>query len=195
MATTAAAERGTAIQGLPRPLAKAMEEYAERLDVSAVRTAYQLAADAHAGQKRASGEPFLNHAVEVATIVAQLRLDTGSLASALVHDVVEDTAVSLEGIREALGDEVGAIVDGVTKIGRVRFRSHTEAQVENYRKLLLSMAKDVRVILVKLADRLHNMRTLGYLRPGKQAPIARETMEIYAPLAHRLGMADRKSVV
>lgn len=192
MATTAAAERGTAIQGLPRPLAKAMEEYAERLDVSAVRTAYQLAADAHAGQKRASGEPFLNHAVEVATIVAQLRLDTGSLASALVHDVVEDTAVSLEGIREALGDEVGAIVDGVTKIGRVRFRSHTEAQVENYRKLLLSMAKDVRVILVKLADRLHNMRTLGYLRPGKQAPIARETMEIYAPLAHRLGMAAVK---
>lgn len=192
MATTAAAERGTAIQGLPRPLAKAMEEYAERLDVNAVRTAYQLAADAHAGQKRASGEPFLNHAVEVATIVAQLRLDTGSLASALVHDVVEDTAVSLEGIREALGDEVGAIVDGVTKIGRVRFRSHTEAQVENYRKLLLSMAKDVRVILVKLADRLHNMRTLGYLRPGKQAPIARETMEIYAPLAHRLGMAAVK---
>lgn len=189
---TTAAQRGAAIQGLPRPLARAMEEYAERLDVDAVRTAYQLAADAHAGQKRASGEPFVNHAVEVATIVAQLRLDTGSLASALVHDVVEDTAVSLQGVRDALGDEVGAIVDGVTKIGRVRFRSHTEAQVENYRKLLLSMAKDVRVILVKLADRLHNMRTLGYLRPGKQAPIARETLEIYAPLAHRLGMAAVK---
>ena len=169
-----------------------MEGYAERLDVDAVRSAYELAAEAHSGQKRASGEPFINHAVEVATIVAELRLDTGSLASALVHDVVEDTAVSLQAVREVLGDEVGAIVDGVTKIGQVRFRSHTEAQVENYRKLLLSMAKDVRVILVKLADRLHNMRTLEYLRPGKQEPIARETLEIYAPLAHRLGMAAVK---
>lgn len=190
--TTAAAERATAIRELPRPLAKEMEEYAERLDVEAVRSAYELAAEAHSGQKRASGEPFINHAVEVATIVASLRLDTGSLASALVHDVVEDTAVSLQAVREVLGDEVGAIVDGVTKIGRVRFRSHTEAQVENYRKLLLSMAKDVRVILVKLADRLHNMRTLEYLSPGKQEPIARETLEIYAPLAHRLGMAALK---
>lgn len=190
--TTTAAERATAIRELPRPLAKEMEEYAERLDVEAVRSAYELAAEAHSGQKRASGEPFINHAVEVATIVASLRLDTGSLASALVHDVVEDTAVSLQAVREVLGDEVGAIVDGVTKIGRVRFRSHTEAQVENYRKLLLSMAKDVRVILVKLADRLHNMRTLEYLSPGKQEPIARETLEIYAPLAHRLGMAALK---
>ena len=192
MATTAAAERGTTVPGLPRPLARAMEEYAQRLDVDAVRSAYELAAEAHAGQKRASGEPFVNHAVEVATIVAELRLDTGSLASALVHDVVEDTAVSLQRIQEVLGEEVGAIVDGVTKIGRVRFRSHTEAQVENYRKLLLSMAKDVRVILVKLADRLHNMRTLEYLPSGKQEPIARETLEIYAPLAHRLGMAAVK---
>lgn len=192
MATTTTNGRPAAIHGLPRPLAKAMEGYAERLDVDAVRSAYELAAEAHSGQKRASGEPFINHAVEVATIVAELRLDTGSLASALVHDVVEDTAVSLQAVREVLGDEVGAIVDGVTKIGQVRFRSHTEAQVENYRKLLLSMAKDVRVILVKLADRLHNMRTLEYLRPGKQEPIARETLEIYAPLAHRLGMAAVK---
>lgn len=192
MATTTTNGRPAAIHGLPRPLAKAMEGYAERLDMDAVRSAYELAAEAHSGQKRASGEPFINHAVEVATIVAELRLDTGSLASALVHDVVEDTAVSLQAVREVLGDEVGAIVDGVTKIGQVRFRSHTEAQVENYRKLLLSMAKDVRVILVKLADRLHNMRTLEYLRPGKQEPIARETLEIYAPLAHRLGMAAVK---
>lgn len=192
MATTTTNGRPAAIHGLPRPLAKAMEGYAERLDIDTVRSAYELAAEAHSGQKRASGEPFINHAVEVATIVAELRLDTGSLASALVHDVVEDTAVSLQAVREVLGDEVGAIVDGVTKIGQVRFRSHTEAQVENYRKLLLSMAKDVRVILVKLADRLHNMRTLEYLRPGKQEPIARETLEIYAPLAHRLGMAAVK---
>ena len=110
------------------------------------------------------------------------------MVSALVHDVVEDTVVSLQGIREIFGDEVGAIVDGVTKIGKVRFRSSTERQVENYRKLLLSMAQDARVILVKLADRLHNMRTLEYLPPGKQRPIARETRDIYAPLAHRLGM-------
>ena len=185
MATTAM----TTIRGLPRPLARAMEAYAERLDVEAIRAAYELAAEAHAGQVRASGEPFINHAVEVATILADLHLDTGTVVCALVHDVVEDTVVSLQGIRELFGDEVGAIVDGVTKIGRVRFRSSTERQVENYRKLLLSMAQDARVILVKLADRLHNMRTLEYLPPGKQGPIARETREIYAPMAHRLGMA------
>ena len=192
MATAAAAERVTTAQGLPRPLARALEAYAGRVDLQLVQTAYDLAAEAHSGQRRASGEPFVNHAVEVATIVAELRLDTASVASALVHDVVEDTVVSLHGIGEVLGDEVAAIVDGVTKIGRVRFRSHTEQQVENYRKLLLSMAKDARVILVKLADRLHNMRTLEHLPPKKQTPIARETREIYAPLAHRLGMAAVK---
>ena len=169
-----------------------MEAYAERLDIDAIRAAYELAAEAHSGQRRASGEPFINHAVEVATIVTSLQLDTASVVAALVHDVVEDTVVSLQGIRELFGEEIGAIVDGVTKIGRVRFRSSTERKVENYRKLLLSMAQDARVILVKLADRLHNMRTLGYLPAGKQKPIARETREIYAPLAHRLGMAAIK---
>ncbi len=192
MATTAAAQRTTTIRGFPRPLARAMEQYADRLDIGRIRAAYELADEAHAGQRRASGEPFINHAVEVATIVAELQLDTASVISALVHDVVEDTVVSIHGIREIFGDEVGAIVDGVTKIGKVRFRSSTERQVENYRKLLLSMAQDARVILVKLADRLHNMRTLEHLRPGKQRPIARETREIYAPLAHRLGMAAIK---
>ncbi len=192
MATTAAAERIDTIRGLPRPLARAMEAYADRLDVDAVRAAYELAAEAHSDQRRASGEPYINHAVEVATILAELQLDTGTVVSALVHDVVEDTVVSLQGIREVFGDEVAAIVDGVTKIGKVRFRSSTERQVENYRKLLLSMAQDARVILVKLADRLHNMRTLEYLPPGKQKPIARETRDIYAPLAHRLGMAAIK---
>ena len=192
MATTAAAERTTTIRGFPRPLARAMEQYADRLDIDTIRAAYELADEAHAGQRRASGEPFINHAVEVATIVAELQLDTASVISALVHDVVEDTVVSIHGIREIFGEEVGAIVDGVTKIGKVRFRSSTERQVENYRKLLLSMAQDARVILVKLADRLHNMRTLEHLPPGKQKPIARETREIYAPLAHRLGMAAIK---
>ncbi|MDE2654677.1 MAG: bifunctional (p)ppGpp synthetase/guanosine-3',5'-bis(diphosphate) 3'-pyrophosphohydrolase [Gemmatimonadetes bacterium] len=192
MATTATAERVITIRGFPRPLARAMEAYAERLDVDAIREAYELAAEAHSEQRRASGEPYINHAVEVATIVTSLQLDTASVVAALVHDVVEDTVVSLQGIREIFGDEVASIVDGVTKIGKVRFRSSTERQVENYRKLLLSMANDARVILVKLADRLHNMRTLEYLPVGKQKPIARETREIYAPLAHRLGMAAIK---
>ncbi len=192
MATTATAPRTETIRGLPRPLARALEAYAPRLDVGTIRAAYDLAAEAHSEQRRASGEPFINHAVEVATIVAELRLDTASVVSALVHDVPEDTVVSVQGIRELFGEEVGAIVDGVTKIGRVRFRSSTERQVENYRKLLLSMAQDARVILVKLADRLHNMRTLEHLPAARRRLIARETREIYAPLAHRLGMAAIK---
>ncbi|MXW18858.1 MAG: bifunctional (p)ppGpp synthetase/guanosine-3',5'-bis(diphosphate) 3'-pyrophosphohydrolase [Gemmatimonadetes bacterium] len=192
MATATTAPRTETIRGLPRPLARALEVYASRLDIDAIRSAYDLAAEAHSEQRRASGEPYINHAVEVATIVAELQLDTASVVSALLHDVPEDTVVSLQGIRELFGEEVGAIVDGVTKIGRVRFRSNTERQVENYRKLLLSMAHDARVILIKLADRLHNMRTLEHLPAGKQGPIARETREIYAPLAHRLGMAAIK---
>ena len=177
------------IRGLPRPLARAMESYADRLDVDAVRDAYELAKEVHAGQRRASGDEFVSHAVEVATILALLGLDTDSLVSGLVHDVVEDTTVSLADIDKRFGESVSSIVDGVTKIGRVEFRSHTEQQVDTYRKLLLSMARDARVILVKLADRLHNMRTLDALKPGKQRRIALETREIYAPLAHRLGMA------
>ncbi len=177
------------IRGLPRPLARAMESYADRLEVDAVREAYELAKEAHAGQRRASGDEFVSHAVEVATILALLGLDTDSLVSGLVHDVVEDTTVSLADIDKRFGESVSTIVDGVTKIGRVEFRSHTEQQVETYRKLLLSMARDARVILVKLADRLHNMRTLDALKSGKQRRIALETREIYAPLAHRLGMA------
>ncbi|MFC1660096.1 RelA/SpoT family protein [Gemmatimonadota bacterium] len=177
------------IRGIPRPLARAMERYAERLDVDRVRDAYELALEAHAGQKRASGEDYVTHVVEVATLLAQFKLDTASLVAALVHDVVEDTTFNLTDVEERFGFEVGQIVDGVTKIGRVEFRSHTEQQVENYRKLLLSMAQDARVILIKLADRLHNMRTLEHLPPEKRERIALETREIYAPLAHRLGMA------
>jgi GTP pyrophosphokinase len=166
-----------------------MEAYSDRLDVEAVRDAYELARAAHAGQRRASGDEFVSHAVEVATILAVLGLDSESLVSGLVHDVVEDTTVSLSEIDERFGPRVATIVDGVTKIGRVEFRSHSEQQVENYRKLLLSMARDARVILVKLADRLHNMRTLDALPETKRRRIALETREIYAPLAHRLGMA------
>ena len=192
MTPTATAPRLETIRGLPRPLARALEVYSARLDIDAIRAAYELAEEAHSEQRRASGEPFVNHAVEVATLVAELQLDTASVVSALVHDVPEDTVVSLQGIREIFGEEVGAIVDGVTKIGRVRFRTSTERQVENYRKLLLSMAQDARVIIVKLADRLHNMRTLEHLPPERRRSIARETREIHAPLAHRLGMGRIK---
>ncbi|MHB1195152.1 MAG: RelA/SpoT family protein [Longimicrobiales bacterium] len=177
------------IRGLPRPLARAMEAYADRLDVDKIREAYDFAVEAHAGQRRASGEEYVTHTVEVATILATLRLDSASIISGLTHDTVEDTALSLSDVEARFGTEVATIVDGVTKLGKVRFSSATEQQVENYRKMLLSMAEDARVILVKLADRLHNMRTLEHLPPPKRARIAQETRDIYAPLAHRLGMA------
>ncbi|MFQ5538350.1 MAG: RelA/SpoT family protein [Gemmatimonadota bacterium] len=177
------------IRGLPRPLARQLEAYADRLDVDKIREAYELAVEAHAGQRRASGEEYVSHTVEVATLLAQIRLDTASIIAGLVHDTVEDTDISLADLEERFGHEVATIVDGVTKLGRVKFRSTTEQQVENYRKLLLSMAQDARVILVKLADRLHNMRTLEHLPENKRRRIALETREIYAPLAHRLGMA------
>ena len=166
-----------------------MEAYADRLDVDAIRDAYELAAEAHAGQTRASGQEYVTHTIEVATILAKLRLDTASIIVGLIHDVVEDTELSLTDLEQRFGSEVATIVDGVTKLGQVRFRSATEQQVENYRKMLLSMAEDARVILVKLADRVHNMRTLEHLSEHKRRRIARETREIYAPLAHRLGMA------
>ncbi len=180
------------IRGLPRPLARELEAYASRLDVDRIRRAWELADSAHSGQTRASGESFVNHAVEVAIILGQFRLDTDSIVAGLIHDVVEDTEFSLTDVEERFGAEVAAIVDGVTKIGKVKFRSQTERQAENYRKLLLSMAEDARVILIKLADRLHNMRTLEHLPRPKQQRIALETREIYAPLAHRLGMAQVK---
>ena len=177
------------IRGLPRPLARALEAYADRLDVDAIRDAYELAAEAHAGQTRASGQEYVTHTIEVATLLAQLRLDTASIIVGLIHDVVEDTEISLADLEQRFGSEVATIVDGVTKLGKVQFQSATEQQVENYRKMLLSMAEDARVILVKLADRVHNMRTLEHLSENKRRRIALETREIYAPLAHRLGMA------
>tara|TARA_B110000196_G_C21148200_1_gene667901 strand:+ start:106 stop:2283 length:2178 start_codon:yes stop_codon:yes gene_type:complete len=177
------------MKGIPHNLASVVENNADRFDLSAIREAYALAEEAHSGQRRASGEEFVTHAVEVATILAGLGLDTDAVVSGLVHDVVEDTSVDLDEIDRRFGKGVATIVDGVTKISRVEFHSHTEKQVENYRKLLLSMAKDARVILVKLADRLHNMRTLNALTEHQQNRIALETREIYAPLAHRLGMA------
>ena len=180
------------LSALPAELGRALEPYVDRLDVEAIRRAYQLAYDAHAGQRRASGEEFVTHTVEVATILAGLRLDTASIVAGLIHDTVEDTHVTLGDLTERFGHEVAALVDGVTKIGKVEFRSHTHQQVENYRKLLLSMAADARVILIKLADRLHNMRTLEHLHESKRRRIAMETREIYAPLAHRFGIFSIK---
>ena len=179
----------TTIRGLPRPLARALERYADRLDVDAIQRAHDLAASSHAGQTRASGQPYVTHTIEVATILAQLRLDTDTIVAGLIHDTIEDTAVTQREVETQFGMDVAAIVDGVTKLGKVQFRSATEQQVENYRKMLLSMASDARVILVKLADRLHNMRTLEHLPDHKRRRIALETREIYGPLAHRLGMA------
>ncbi len=180
------------IRGLPRPLARELEAYVDRLDVAKIVAAYELAEEAHHGQVRASGESYVTHSVEVATILGQFKLDTASIVAGLIHDVVEDTQFTLADLEARFGPEVATIVDGVTKIGKVEFRSHTERQAENYRKLLLSMAEDARVIVIKLADRLHNMRTLEHLPREKQQRIAEETMEIYAPLAHRLGMAQTK---
>jgi GTP diphosphokinase / guanosine-3',5'-bis(diphosphate) 3'-diphosphatase len=177
------------IRGLPRPLARAMEAYADRLDVEKIREAYDLAVEAHGGQTRASGEEYVTHTIEVATLLAQLRLDSNSIIAGLIHDRVEDTDISLKDLESRFGSEVATIVDGVTKLGKVKFSSATEQQVENYRKMLLSMAQDARVILVKLADRVRNMRTLEHLAENTRRRIALETREIYAPLAHRLGIA------
>jgi GTP pyrophosphokinase len=184
--------RNSALDELPPTLRAAIEPYVDRLDVELIARACRFSEKAHAGQKRASGEAYTAHTVEVARILAELHLDTTSIAAGLIHDVVEDTGVTLADIEAEFGSEISVIVDGVTKIGKVTFRSSTEQQVENYRKLLLSMAQDARVIVIKLADRMHNMRTLEHLRPDKRRRIALETHEIYAPLAHRLGMAQMR---
>ncbi|HEX6534469.1 MAG TPA: bifunctional (p)ppGpp synthetase/guanosine-3',5'-bis(diphosphate) 3'-pyrophosphohydrolase [Gemmatimonadaceae bacterium] len=160
-----------------------------RLDTDLLARAFQFGRQAHLGQKRSSGDDYVSHCVEVAKILAELHLDSVTVASGLIHDVVEDTEVTVADVEREFGREVAQIVDGVTKIGNISFRSRQERQVENYRKLLLSIAKDVRVILIKLADRLHNMRTLDYLPEEKRRRIAQETMDLYAPLAHRFGMA------
>jgi GTP pyrophosphokinase len=177
---------------LPPDLFAAVEPYAERLDLDLITRAYEFSAVAHQGQKRHSGEDYIVHCIEVAKVLAELHLDSATIAGGLIHDVVEDTPATLDDVRAAFGPEVSTVVDGLTKIAKVQFRTSTEQQVENFRKLLLSMAQDARVILIKLADRLHNMRTLDWLREDKRLRIALETREIYAPLAHRLGVAALK---
>src|SRR5215475_1652928 len=153
-----------------------------------IRRAYIFSAKEHKGQVRASGEPYLTHPLEVANVLAEMKMDATTVSVGLLHDVVEDTLVSLEDVEKMFGPEVAHIVDGVTKISQIQFTSNEAKQAENFRKMLLAMTDDIRVIMVKFADRLHNMRTLEYLRADRREAIARETMEIYAPLANRLGM-------
>ena len=164
----------------------------ERLDVEFLCRAFDFSAKAHEGQFRKNGDPFVSHCVQVAKILSDLQLDTVTVASGLIHDVVEDTPITVAEIEKEFGREVSQIVDGLTKIGHLPLNSTEDRQVENYRKLLVSIAKDARVIIIKLADRLHNMRTLDWLPEHKRERIAQETMDLYAPLAHRFGMAQVK---
>src|SRR6266498_1300 len=157
-------------------------------DLDIIRRAYEVSLHHHKGQRRASGEPYLVHPVEVAIILAEMKLDTTAIAAGLLHDAIEDTAFTVEELKEQFGEQVAHIVEGVTKISKIDFASHEEAQAESVRKMMLAMVDDIRVVLIKLADRLHNMRTLEHLPPDRQQKVARETLDIYGPIAHRLGM-------
>ncbi|MDO9372688.1 MAG: bifunctional GTP diphosphokinase/guanosine-3',5'-bis pyrophosphate 3'-pyrophosphohydrolase [Gammaproteobacteria bacterium] len=165
-----------------------LETYLKPKQVAEIRRAYEFGAQAHEGQKRLSGEPYIYHPLAVARILAEMRMDHHSILAALLHDVIEDTATAKEQIAHEFGTEVAELVDGVSKLTQIQFESRAEEQAENFRKMLLAMVRDIRVILVKLADRLHNMRTLGAMPPEKRRRIARETLDIYAPIANRLGM-------
>lgn len=165
-----------------------LKEYFSPADIQQVWAAYRYAANAHEGQTRRTGEPYISHPVAVACILAKLHMDLPTLLAALLHDVVEDTGVAITEISEQFGKQVADLVEGLTKLDKIEFQSAAAAQAENFRKMLLAMSQDVRVILVKLADRLHNMQTLQAMKPEKQKTIARETLEIYAPIANRLGL-------
>jgi GTP pyrophosphokinase len=173
-------------------LQRKVRSYNPKGDLKGLEAAYQTAADAHAGQRRLSGEAFIEHPLAVAQILADLRLDTTTLEAGLLHDTVEDTTVSLDTIRTEFGDDIAEIVDGLTKLDKLQFQTRELAQAENVRKMIVAMAGDIRVLLIKLADRLHNMRTLSALAPAKQRRVATETLEIYAPLANRLGVQEVK---
>ena len=165
-----------------------LEGYLERQQIAEIERAYSFGADAHEGQRRLSGESYISHPLAVAKILAEMHMDTESIIAALLHDVIEDTPTIKEHIVEQFGAEVAELVDGVSKLTQIKFENRVEAQAENFRKMLLAMVKDIRVMIIKLADRLHNMRTLGAMPPYKRRRIARETLEIYSPIANRLGM-------
>ncbi|MEG1802964.1 MAG: bifunctional (p)ppGpp synthetase/guanosine-3',5'-bis(diphosphate) 3'-pyrophosphohydrolase [Lachnospiraceae bacterium] len=178
---------------LHEELIKRVQKYHPSADISLIEKAYQIASEAHKSQVRKSGEPYIIHPLCVATILADLEMDKETIAAGLLHDVVEDTILTKEEIQQEFGEDVALLVDGVTKLGMLSYDADKiEVQAENLRKMFLAMAKDIRVIIIKLADRLHNMRTLKYMRPEKQKEIARETMDIYAPIAQRLGISKIK---
>jgi GTP pyrophosphokinase len=172
---------------------EAIRSYHAEADLEAVRRAYVYSAKVHTGQIRLSGDPYMTHPMEVASILTRLRMDVPTIVTGLLHDVLEDTLTTEEELRRLFGDEVTEMVDGVTKIGKITFKTSEERQAENFRKMLLAMARDIRVILVKLADRIHNMRTLGFQPEERRLKIAQETADIYAPLANRLGISWVKS--
>ncbi len=168
--------------------------YDSKADPAVINEAYGAAAEAHADQKRDNGEPYITHPLAVAGILASYKLDSASIITALLHDTVEDTSVTLATVQKRFGNEVASLVDGVTKLTRLELQSDRTKQAENFRKLVLAMSKDIRVLIVKLADRLHNMRTLGAVSAAhRRLRIARETMDIYAPLAERIGMEAVKT--
>ena len=174
------------------PLLKTVRGYNPKADLKEIQRAYAVAEASHDGQKRLSGEDFIEHPIAVATILADLHLDTTTITAALLHDTVEDTDVTVAEIEEDFGEEVARIVDGLTKLERIEFKTREQEQAENVRKMVVAMAGDIRVLLIKLADRLHNMRTISALTEEKQRRIATETLEIYAPLANRLGVQEMK---
>ena len=173
-------------------LTDAIEKSNKSYDLERIKAAYTMARQAHEGQMRSSGDPYISHPIEVAIILVGLGLDSDTIIGGILHDVVEDTSITLEDIQKRFGGDVADLVDGVTKLANIPYSSRAEQQAENVRKMLLAMAKDVRVVIIKLADRLHNMRTLDYRTPEKQRVKSLETMEIYAPLAHRLGIRSVK---
>src|SRR5574342_1377836 len=166
--------------------------YQPGADLDLVSRAYAFSQEVHDGQRRMSGEPYHVHPLEVAGLLVDFKMDVTTVIAGLLHDVLEDTATSKDVLAERFGSDIAEVVDGGTKIGKLAFASREERQAENFRKMLVAMARDVRVLMIKLADRLHNMRTIHYLPPEKQRAIGREPLDIYAPLAHRLGMAKVK---
>src|SRR5256712_11531726 len=170
-----------------------VEGYMKGADLDLLRRAYVFSAKEHKGQTRSPGEPYLTHPLSVAFILADLKLDLTCIVAGLLHDVLEDTLTTREVVEEHFGKDIAHVVEGLTKISRMTFNSKEQQQAESFRKMMLAMVDDIRVVLVKLADRLHNMRTLEHLSPRQQERIARETLDIYAPIANRLGMAKAKN--
>ena len=169
-------------------LCNLIETYLETTQVKEVYRAYLFSAEAHDGQKRKSGEPYIFHPLAATYILGQMHMDTQTLCAALLHDVIEDTGITKDNLVSEFGEQVAELVDGVSKLSSVHFETREQAQAASFRKMLLAMNRDIRVIIVKLADRLHNLRTLDAMKPASRRRIARETLDIYAPIAHRLGM-------